>query len=71
MPLLRALYERIPKLAARETLRMTRATALGSGNMRKGDHAAAWRDLLRQAGFTPPRRLATPENLRRLGIAVK
>lgn len=71
MPMLEALYERIPKLAAREQLRAVDATALGTGSMKPDDHKRQWRALLDRAGFPPARRPATPANLRALGIKVQ
>lgn len=56
LPLLRALYERIPMLAARESLRGATAIALGGGTLRREAAASAWRELEDQAGLTSPRR---------------
>jgi hypothetical protein len=56
VPLLRALYERTPMLAARESLRAATAVALGSGTMRREAAAAAWRDLEEAAELVPPPR---------------
>ena len=57
LPLLRAVYERIPKLAARETLRAATAVALGSGTLRPSAAASVWRELEDQAGLAPRRRV--------------
>ncbi|HZP97226.1 MAG TPA: hypothetical protein VFC31_12980 [Candidatus Limnocylindria bacterium] len=57
LPLLRALYERIPMLAARESLRAATAVALGSGTLRRGAAASVWRELGDQAGLGPRRRV--------------
>ncbi len=56
LPLLLSYYERIPMLAARETLRTATAVALGSGTLKREAAASAWRELEDQAGIAPRRR---------------
>jgi hypothetical protein len=71
LPLLRSFYERIPLLAARETLRSATAAALGSGTLRREAAASAWRELEDQAGITPRRRILhrpTAAELAAIGI---
>ncbi len=57
LPILRALYERIPMLAARESLRAATAVALGSGTLRREAAASAWRELEEDAGLAPRQRV--------------
>jgi len=71
LPLLRSYYERIPMLAARDTLRTATAVALGSGTLKREAATSAWRELEDQAGITPPRQVLhrpTVTELAALGI---
>lgn len=71
LPLLRALYERIPMLAAREALRTATSVALGSGTLRREAAASAWRELDEQAELAPRRRVLrrpTAAQLAAIGI---
>ena len=71
LQLLHSFYERIPMLAAREALRTATAVALGSGTLRHGAAASAWRELEDQAGLTPRRRILhrpTAAELAAIGI---
>jgi hypothetical protein len=60
LPLVLSYYERIPMLAARETLRAATAVALGSGTLKREAAASAWRELEDQAGITRRRVLHRP-----------
>ena len=72
LPLVLALYERIPMLAARESLRTATAVALGSGTLRREATASAWRELEDQAGLTPRRRiLHRPTAAELAGIGIR
>lgn len=71
LPLLRSYHERIPMLAARDTLRAATAVALGSGTLEREVARSAWRELEDQAGITPRRQVLhrpTVAELAALGI---
>ena len=60
LPLLLSYYERIPMLAARDTLRTATAVALGSGTLKREAAQSAWRELEDQAGITRRRQIRRP-----------
>ena len=72
LPLVLSYYERIPMLAARESLRTAAAVALGSGTLKREAVQSAWRELEDQAGITrrAPRRRPTAIELEALGIRI-
>ena len=71
LPLLLSYYERIPMLAARETLRTATAVALGSGTLKREAVASAWRELEDQAGITPRRVLHRPTAIELAAIGIQ
>ncbi len=71
LPLLLSYYERIPMLAARETLRTATAVALGSGTLKREAVASAWRELEDQAGITRRRVLHRPTATELAAIGIR
>ncbi|MDE3095603.1 MAG: hypothetical protein KGK07_06340 [Chloroflexota bacterium] len=72
LALLRALHERMGMLAARESLRMATAVALGSGTLRREAATAAWRELEEQAELAPrPRILRRPTAAQLAAIGIR
>lgn len=69
--LLYAHAEMLPRLAAREDMRMATAVALGTGSLRKPDAQRTWRALQRDARGGVGGRVASPADLAAAGIAVK
>jgi hypothetical protein len=62
----------LPRLRAEEEMRTARATALGSGTMKKHDARHAWRDLEREARGSGLRgRPASEQDLAAAGMGVR